>query len=360
MEFRRSKRGIWTPSRTFTPERPAGVDSLAWPSYYLRERGGKWGGLYKKPVTPEESLRTIAPWEARTTGSFRPLCIIFTGRRGQGKTLGMTCLAGFQWLRYRINHLPFQVCTNYKVDFAEVNDPYLIDRLIEYPEWAWRKLVLIDEVAAAFPSRRSMTHSNVLFSNFLTQIRKRAIEVMFTTQFPQVLDTQVLLQIDLVMECEIVGRPPKAINIFVYDFWGQWTGRNWTKRFPPEWGTHDWEIGLTGVDGVFPYFETAEVIAPMASKRRDQMIQREGWIDPAKVQLNRFGDLELPEEQPREPATVEELVSSLPEQFKVDQVLRRAQQLDPSIKGRRHLVLLLRQMGYTVESTDERGVIASR
>jgi len=322
-------------------------------------RGARLEGL-KSSLSYGEQLeedipKVILPWQVPITRSFRPLVILFYGRRGKGKTLAMTSFAGFLGMAYLANHIDFQIVSNYQVDFADFCNPYLIDELIEYPEWAWRKLVLIDEAAASFPSRRSMANNNVMFSNFLTQIRKRAIEVMFTTQFPQVLDTQVLLQLDLAVECETVGNPPEAVNFFYHDFWGQWTGKNWRKTFPPEPGTHDWEGAVLGVRSVLGRYRTEEVIAPIQAKFRDLMLQREGWRE------NTAEDgLETESRPIKLPETIEELLAMQGESFMADAVLHLAKRLDGRVKNARTFAQVLKEHGYRVYNDDVGITIAEK
>ena len=83
--------------------------------------------------------------------------------------------------------------------------PFLIDEMIQFPSWLRDGTVCIDEVGSAFPSVRAMSTINVLFTNMLTQLRKRKLEISFTTQFPQMISYGVLTQVDLFILCEKVA-----------------------------------------------------------------------------------------------------------------------------------------------------------
>ena len=84
-----------------------------------------------------------------------------------------------------------------------------------------------------------MSSINVLFTNMLTQLRKRKLEISFTTQFPQMISYGVLTQVDLFVLCEKVAGG-RAIKLYIFDHWGQWTGKTWKKNFPqPKWEA-DW------------------------------------------------------------------------------------------------------------------------
>lgn len=208
---------------------------------------------------------------------FSPLIMGFIGRRGKGKSLGMTAVAKLTMDRAALKGNRFSVASNYQLDFADWKDPFIVDIISEtYPWWARDMLICIDEIQAAFPNRRSIARINLDFATFLTQIRKRRVEVMWTTQFPQVLDYMVLMQTDLFIECEQFNNA-RAIDCYVHDYWGQFTGKNFKKPWPPRRELYDWQVTLWNTDAVWGLYDTEEVVPPLWSKARDDILVAQGW-----------------------------------------------------------------------------------
>jgi hypothetical protein len=221
---------------------------------------------------PQEKV--IQPLAIPGQKNFQPLVIFFYGRRGQGKTLAMTALAKLMWARYKSQKKHREIMTNYWTDFSR-SDPYIIDRLNDFPAWARDGMLCIDEVSTAFPSARAMANINLLFTNFLTQIRKRDVEVMFTTQFPSTVSHGLLMQVDLFVLCEKV-QGGRGVKLYCFDYWGQWSGKFWKKRWPPLKEEADWSWTLHNTDRIWNSYSTGEVIASMYSETRDDVIA-ENW-----------------------------------------------------------------------------------
>lgn len=278
----------------------------------------------------------------------QPLVVLFFGRRGQGKTLAMSALASMLQQRSRKAGSTMAVVSNYHLDFAAREDPYLLDELIEFPPWAYNLLVNIDEVATAFGSRRSMANINVLFSSFLTQIRKRNIEVMFTTQFPQVVDQQVLMQVDLFVRCEAVNGA-RSVRMLIHDWWGQYTGDMSRKPWPPVYGTEDAQVMAHRTDLVFGSYSTSEVIANVNSKRRHELIEQQWDVAAA-------GDegTEL-DETPTPPANLEEAAEAMRNElgaFQVSRLWNVTPKVAPQIRSTPQLTAALKGLGYRVDDVD--------
>ena len=294
----------------------------------------------------DEGTRILSPLDIPGKRRFEPLVLFFFGRRGKGKTLAMTALARIMADRYRAAGVDFAVVSNYSINFADRSDPYLLDYLINFPPWAYRLLICVDEVATAYPGRRSMAAINLAFSNFLTQIRKRQIEVMFTTQFPQVVDQQVLMQVDLFVRCEtFMGA--RHTRLFVHDWWGQYTGDMGRKPWPPQAGTHDSELTIYNTNTLFDAYRTEEVVAAPSSKSRDELIAQQ-WDLPGEAEGDDSNDLA---EVPRPPETMEEAISVMHEKFgafEVAEFLPIARKFDPRIAGVPALKKLLERHGYTI------------
>ena len=249
------------------------------------------GGHYDDETlwTPEDHPH---PWWRQ----FRPIVIMYFGRRGKGKTLAMSTVAKYQQLRYRHNNVKMQIMANYHLEFADRASPYIVNDMASYPDWARDAILCIDEVGSQFPSRRSLAGVNLNFANFLTQVRKRNVEVMFTTQFPQVVDQLVLLQCDLFVECD-VDRSGRTLDLYIHDWWGQWTGKTQRKPWPPDSDAYDEMRTIYNPKQMFGSYRTSEVIAAQWDKRRDETIRTEGWGDPEDEESN-VSDLHIVEINP--------------------------------------------------------------
>lgn len=243
------------------------------------------GALWKPPRiavgpsrTPKASEEILRPEDLAPHSQPRSLAIMLVGRRGAGKSLGMTALGYFMHRAYARAGGYKKVVSNYWVDFADRVDEYIVDHLNVFPTWGHDLLCLIDEIAAYFPGRRSLARTNVDFATFLQQIRKRRVDLIFTTQFPQVCDQQLLMQIDLFVEVGILRRGcgtsghRACIELLVHDWWGQWTGLMMPRVWPPRQSDTDWTMVLHRVDSMFGRYNTDEVVAPIWSKRREGII----------------------------------------------------------------------------------------
>ncbi len=302
------------------------------------------------PVDDKEKNHTLLSSEIKHKVRFRPLVVMFIGRRGGGKSAAMSATAYIQYQRYARQKINFSVVANYKLAFADMVSPYLVDDLMDFPDWAENLYICIDEAAASFPSRRSMAGANVNFSNFLTQIRKRHCEVVFTTQFPQVMDVQILLQVDLFIRCRAFNGN-KSIELQCYDWWGQWTGNDKRKPWPPESGMQDWTKYYHHVDRIWDKYDTGEVVAAMWSKQRDEVIAREGY------EFLREEDSEVKQPDPEQlaatrgviPENITELLMQAGASFGVLALLEQARMMESGIKSRGDFADYLEDRGYDVQ-----------
>ncbi len=234
-------------------------------------------GMGSSKPTDGPTLKTLALPEAmHGHDTFRPSVIFFMGWRGGCKTLTMSAFATSQKKWAKAHGVNWGVVSNYWLKCADLSTPYLAEELNRFPKWARRLTICIDEIASAFPSRRTMARTNLDFSNMLTQIRKRSMECMFTTQFPQVVEHQVLLQVDLFARCESYERGD-IVHVYWFDYWGKITGRDFRKPWPPRVGEHDWDTWLFGLKSIHSQYRTDEVVAPVWSEHRQEILEEEGW-----------------------------------------------------------------------------------
>lgn len=186
------------------------------------------------------------------------------GRRGDGKTLALSVLAGLTKRRNEKAGISFAVLSNYQLTFADVASQSLVHDLQEFPDWLdnWDyKLILIDEIAEIVPSARGGSTNNMLTVSFLKMIRKLGCSVLCATQFPQEVSHGLLRQVDFFIRCKSL-RDGRSIDTFWWDWPGNLTG-NWGRKwFPPEPDTHDWYFRLHNTDRFWGTYRTEEVIAP--------------------------------------------------------------------------------------------------
>jgi len=237
----------------------------------------------KKDVSPfarhteSASEGLLIPGDVRGKRHFEPLVVMLYGRRGAGKTATMTALGAWFQTQYQRAGTPVHIAANYKVDFARYCSPYLIDELGDFPEWGERLVVLIDEISAYTASERSTSRATLDIGVFLTQVRKRDVEIIFCTQFPQEISRRVLRQVDIFIEVE-QSSDNKESHLYCHDYWGQWTGGWSRKPWPPTKEEADWELDISNVDAIWNKYDTKEVIAPVWSEQREQIIGQ-NWAE---------------------------------------------------------------------------------
>ena len=229
--------------------------------------------IFSKPE--EQQIELTNPGVDIPLKKFESSCILLIGRRGTGKSLTMSALALWQKQRILKNRLNLRIASNYKLTFADVLDPYLPESLSENPDLAKNLYICLDEIQTIASNRRSISRSNLDFSVFLTQVRKRQNQLICTTQFPSQLDRNLLMQIDLFLSCEKMYKDNGSwhIVIDVHDYWGQWTNRTWRKWWPPRHEERDAQITLHYVDKCFGMYDTEQYITPtwMDEEQRDRI-----------------------------------------------------------------------------------------
>ena len=240
--------------------------------------GGVTGvpGMAAKAAKPAAVVTPDTLWPFHGDG-FDPLTLMLAGRRGMGKTATLTFIAGFFEAHYKAQNRDVKIASNFNCDYASDgwSDPMIVDYINGFPPDARDMLVLVDEAAAYFPRRRSLARTNVDFSTFLQQIRKRGIEMAFTTQFPGMLDDQMLINIDLYSLVSMWPRsgPSKGryVDIYVWDWHGQFTGQFTRPRIPPD-GPPTWRRRFHNVNrAAFGHYNTYEVIGAIWSHNRDSI-----------------------------------------------------------------------------------------
>ena len=304
-----------------------------------------------------------------------PAVIMLMGRRNKGKTLTMTALAKEQKNWFRTAGIPvqppFKIATNFWTSFSDWQNGYIMDDIVSFPAEARNMLLCIDEIQTAASNRRSMSKGAINIIQFLTMIRKRSIECIFTTQFPQVVDYQILLQVDFFIEVERYGN---AVYAFTHDWWGQYTGKNFRKPWPPRRSMAD-DIRVIGnINTVFGDYNTFQSIPPtyLGEESRDSMIDLEWdgleqstWATPDDPEKDEAIALAMALAQDaREAVPVdkeEQFLSSLPAMpgpFQITAFAPRAFEagIIPSKKSFSELAAYLKTKGFSVSGRGPKGI----
>lgn len=118
------------------------------------------------------------------------MIILYKGRRGAGKTLTMVK----DGLKYFLNG--YRILRNFECGFGEyISDEEILD--LNKDSEIYNCVIMIDEIQIFFDSRRSMKKQNLLFSNFIQQIRKRNIIVLATSQYSNTVDLRFRQHVDI-------------------------------------------------------------------------------------------------------------------------------------------------------------------
>lgn len=118
------------------------------------------------------------------------MIVLYTGRRGAGKTLSMVKDG------YKYKLCGYKVYSNIELDFADYIEN---ETILNIQDTLMQDCVLIiDEIQLLIDSRRSSRKGNVDFSYFIQQIRKRRIIILCTTQFSGTVDLRLRQHVDIV------------------------------------------------------------------------------------------------------------------------------------------------------------------
>lgn len=117
------------------------------------------------------------------------MIVLYTGRRGCGKTLSMIKDA------YKLHEEGLKIYGNIETSFSEYVES---DFMLNIHKTDLTDIVLlIDEIQTLIDSRRSARKGNVDFSYFIQQIRKRRIIILCTTQFTGTIDLRLRQHVDI-------------------------------------------------------------------------------------------------------------------------------------------------------------------
>lgn len=119
------------------------------------------------------------------------MIILYKGARGRGKTLSMI-KDGLAYYKKG-----YKILRNFSCAFGEYIASEDILQLSKESD-LFDCVIMIDEIQIFFDSRRSQLKQNILFSNFVQQIRKRNIIILCTTQYSNTIDSRLRQHLDIV------------------------------------------------------------------------------------------------------------------------------------------------------------------
>lgn len=119
------------------------------------------------------------------------MIVIYKGSRGKGKTLTMVRDA------YKYYTLGYKILANFSLKFGSYITGDEVLALNKSSE-LYNCVLVLDELQLFFDSRNFSRLQNKEFSNFIQQIRKRNIIILFTTQYSNTIDLRIRQHIDVV------------------------------------------------------------------------------------------------------------------------------------------------------------------
>ena len=302
-------------------------------------------------VKPLELDDIMLPGDMGLQRHYVPMVVMLMAPRGRGKSVGTTAMGRFMLDAYRSKGLTTGVLANYNVKFAQYCSPFLVDELKSFPRWANNKLILLDEITEFMPSGRAMTRSSLDIASFIRQIRKRGVDIITNTQFPIEVDRRLLRQIDLFVEVQLHWRrskqgPRADLELFVYDYWGHFTG-NWrrSRQWPPAREDADNIMWMENVHTVFPMFDSLEIQAPIWSEAREEILTEQGWDI-------KYEEDDLPKPEPAAVINLAEYIerNTRDGTLNIGLTFDRARAFMPEWKSRRDYQKCLEGMGWRLQA----------
>lgn len=207
--------------------------------------------------------------------------IVFTGRRGGGKTTSMTFFAIKQAIDNGmriLSNYPIE-CTVNMLDHTQrhvKSEPLDIERLLSFDKDYKNCLIVIDEAPDIISHMAAMTWKNRLLNVFIRQLRKNHNSFFAGAQEFELLDKSFRWQTDVLVECEDASRKwgwhPSTRGKLILQNWldnsGLWTGRSYQQEIKERQSRGDYKaVGqrarlyprfLWENDGFAPVFNSFE------------------------------------------------------------------------------------------------------
>jgi hypothetical protein len=172
-------------------------------------------------------------------GYARSVVMMITGSRGSGKSLFLSSMVVEELLRGKTvwSNMPVKlthtIANKYNVPKLKTK-PLDLDAFYALSEELQNGVVCIDEAQNMSDSRSSLTLKNRLLNAIVAQVRKRNLNVYYTTQDPSWVDVRLRFATDVEVACFDLGYSPwgrnhnvewgKLIRCYFKDLSGYMTG----------------------------------------------------------------------------------------------------------------------------------------
>ena len=133
------------------------------------------------------------------------------GDKGAGKSVLLAYMLYIDHLQGR------NIVSNFSLNFPHIQKTFR--ELSKMPKFLQNATVGYDEFHIAVDSRRSTSNSNIEFTTFLTQLRKRGCILIYTTQLFTTMDKRVRDQTDI-----IISPIDNKEGVFIYQVMDRVTG----------------------------------------------------------------------------------------------------------------------------------------
>lgn len=189
-----------------------------------RERGDSWDAIAERLACFEVSKRTLQRWVDDENGPDIPVKPVsnvrgFTGPRGSGKSL-VVAQDGSEYLElgWRVFYWPEE----YKLVGGEYRS---IQQLIDMGDDLRHALLIIDEAHLAFPAIRSTSTAAFALGKLTSQIRKRGLDLDWTSNSVSSVAATLQNQTDFHARCKAYVPPDFPGMDEVWVSWKDTQGR---------------------------------------------------------------------------------------------------------------------------------------
>jgi len=149
---------------------------------------------------------------------------ISIGKQGYGKTVFITKIAVDEFngdrpifSNYTLNKLPYQSITFDKTKKPHHDSISILDKLDENPNFFNNSIMLLDEIHIYLDSLDFMRKNNRRMQIFFSQLRKRNILLLATTQYIMNVDIRIRRQCKNVFEMEHIYKDLFKVTTSVID-----------------------------------------------------------------------------------------------------------------------------------------------
>lgn len=134
---------------------------------------------------------------------------LYKGGRGRGKSLTLVRDAKYYY------NAGWKIISNFKITFATlVSNDFIIN--LDKNSDLKNCVLAIDEAQILFDSRNFAGKTNIKFSNFIQQIRKRNIVILATSQYSNTIDLRFRQHLDVVA-FPLINQKTKWVTVRYFD-----------------------------------------------------------------------------------------------------------------------------------------------